>query len=702
VLSLNIRRCGVPPSYGKVASNTLMYKQYAVRTGLVMAAVLGIFGDAVGQVTFTRDVAPIVFRECGQCHHPGGIAPFSLLTYDAARQHATQIALLTRSRQMPPWNADSDYGSFLGLHRLSAADLDIIQRWVESGSPEGKSQDLPPAPHWDSGWQLGNPDLVVTLSQPYVLPADGPDVSRVFVVPLPVDRPTYIRGIEFHPGNSRVHHANIRIDPTTASRQLDAADPAPGYDGIIVRSAVYPDGHFLGWTPGQAAPLLPKGLAWTLQPNSDLVLQLHMVPSGKPETIQPSIAFYFTSDPPDRTPTMLRLSVQDIDIEAGNSSYAVTDSFTLPVEADLLALQPHAHYLARDVRGIATLPDGTKRTMIAIPDWDLRWQHVYRLETPVTLPKGTVVSMRYVYDNSADNPRNPARPPKHVYWGQQSQEEMGDLWLQLQTRNDADRHTLDALVERKMIAADVIGDEALIRRDPSRAPLRDDIAVLYLALGRPDDALRHFVATAALNPDSPAAHFNVATTLAGLGRLDQAMAEYRQALQLRPDYALAHNNLGVALLRVNRVDEAETEFRNAVRLDQSVSEAHFNLGSLLRSRNRPMEAIGEFREALRTQPDSLSALAALASILATAPDPAVLNAAEAIRFGERAATLTNRRDANMLDILAAAYAASGDFGRALEVTREALDLNPAPGIAAGIRARQALYNQHRPYVSPAR
>ena len=239
----------------------------------------------------------------------------------------------------------------------------------------------------ERGWQLGTPDLVVTLPEPYILASDGPDISRVFVLPLPVDRMRYVRGIEFRAGNPRIHHANIRVDATPASRQLDQQDPAPGYDGIIVRSAVYPDGHFLGWTPGQAAPLLPKGLAWNLAPMSDLVLQLHLVPSGKPESIQPSIGFYFTDDVPQERPVMMRLSNQRIDIPAGDANYIVEDTFVLPVDVDVLAVQPHAHYLARAVTGIATLPDGSRRTLITISDWDLRWQHVYRYRTPCRCPR---------------------------------------------------------------------------------------------------------------------------------------------------------------------------------------------------------------------------------------------------------------------------------------------------------------------------
>jgi tetratricopeptide (TPR) repeat protein len=676
--------------------NTLVYKQVA----LILHCLALWPAAALGQPTFTKDVAPVVFRKCSQCHHPGGSAPFSLLTYEEARSHATQMALVARNRIMPPWKVDPAGHRFIGLDPLTEAEIAILQRWVADGVREGDRRDLPRPPLLTGTWHLGTPDLVVTLPTPFVLAAEGPDLSRVFVLPLPVDRQRYVRGIEFRAGNPRIHHANIRIDATPASRELDDQNATPGYDGIIVRSAVYPDGHFLGWTPGQAAPLLPAGLAWTLEPRSDLVVQLHLVPGGKPELIQPSIGLYFTDEPPTRTPVMMRLSNQHIDIPAGDARYLANDSFVLPVDVEVLAVQPHAHYLAREVTGIATLPDGTTRTLISIPDWDLRWQHVYRYETPVALPKGTTVSMRYRYDNSGANPRNPAVPPVRVQWGQQSREEMGDLWLQVVTKTQADRQLLDQTFRSKWMATDAIGLEALIQRDPNRPALRDDIAVLYMELNRPAEAVRHFEAALALKPGSAPAHFNYGTALAAAGRLEDAVTQYQRALSLRPNYAIAYNNLGTALLQRGRSQQALASFRDAARVDPQLGEAHLNVGLVSRALGDFPEAVARFRRVLELNPNWVTAISSLASLLAAAPDASIRRPEEAIRLADRAIALTLRRDANTLDVLAVAYAAAGDFDRAVTIADEALGLNPPAALAEMIRAHRALFARREAYVSP--
>lgn len=667
--------------------------------GFALLALLGSARVQAGEtVTFTKNIAPLVFERCAACHRPGGTAPFSLLTYTSARQHALQIAALTKARVMPPGRAESDYGAFIGQHPLTGPEIDLIQQWIADGAAEGDSRDLPPVPTFADAWQLGKPDLVVTLSEPYALRADGTDVFRIFVVPLPVDKMRFVRGLEFRPGNARVvHHANIRIDRTQTSRRRDEEDPAPGYDGLIARSAMYPDGHFLGWTPGQVAPLLPKGLAWRLHPDTDLVLEIHMQPSGKPEVVQPSVGLFFGSDPPERTPMMLRLGRQNIDIPAGDQHYTITDSFVLPVDVQVQALQPHAHYRAHEIIGTATLPDGTTKTLLHINDWDFRWQHVYRYVTPVMLPKGTTLAMRYTYDNSPDNAKNPMQPPQRVQWGQRSKDEMGDLWIQVLTRDARDLDVLNKQFRPKTVAEDVVGYLRVLEAEPESVALHDDLAGLYLELGRPSDAVVQFEASAKLKPELAATHFNLGLALTLAGNLEDAIKQYQQALRIKPDYALAHNNLGGILLQTDKADEALAHLREAVRIDPTNAEAQNNLGVAFRERGQDAEAIDHFRQAVVASPDWIPAMMDLAWMLATTGDARLRNQDVGVRLAVRAADLTEHHDPRVLDALAAAFASAGDFDRAVDTAGAALQLGPAEAFAAEIRARQELYREHKPY-----
>ena len=558
----------------------------ALAGALVAAATVGSISSIAQRrpgsppVTFSRDIAPILFGHCAGCHHPEGPAPFGLLTYEAARSRAALIAAAARSRYMPPWKADPVPGGFVGQPRLALPEIDLLERWAEEGALEGDPRDAPPAPRIARGWQLGQPDLVLAPARSYELAAAGADVFRIFVMPSGVDRSRFVRGLEFRPGNPKVvHHANIRIDRTPASRRFDEADPAPGYEGLIARSAAYPDGHFLGWTPGQVAPLLPKGLAWRLDPGTDLVVEIHMQPSGRAESVLPSIGVYFGDEPPAQTPTMIRLGRQSIDIPPGEPAYRITDSFQLPVDVEVQAVQPHAHYRAREMRGTAALPDGTTRTLIHIGDWDFRWQHVYRYMAPFSLPKGTRLDLEYTFDNSAENPHNPQLPPARVYWGQRSRDEMGDLWVQVLTRTDADFQALAAALAPKVLTEDVIGYEREIQRDPSSVALHDDMAQLLMRLGRNQEAVAHFSESVRLNPAAAATHFNLGTALALANRLDEAFEEYRRALTIRPDYAQAHNNLGSLLLQRGSAGDALPHLREAIRIDPANIEARYNLAA---------------------------------------------------------------------------------------------------------------------------
>lgn len=655
--------------------------------------------QASGQVTFTRDIAPLLFERCGACHHPDGPAPFSLLDYAAARQRATLIALVTKKRLMPPWKSEPGYGEFVGQRHLTEAEISLIQQWVIDGAPQGDPRDLPSPPQWAAGWQLGNPDLVVSPSEAYVVPAEGADYSRTFVLPLPVSGVRYVKGFEFRPARTGViHHANIRIDRTPASRQLDEQDPAPGYEGLLAPSAVYPDGHFLGWTPGQVAPFLPRGLSWRLTPGTDLVVEIHFVPTGKPETVRPSVGLFFGDGPPDRTPAMLRLGRQNIDIDPGDRAYVTTDSFVLPVDVEVMAVQPHAHYRAREVVGTALLPDGTSRPLIYIRDWDYRWQHVYRYVTPVQLPKGTTLSMRFTYDNSSENPRNPHQPPRRVYWGQRSTDEMGDLWIQMMTRNERDLQTLNDQIGPKERAEEIVGYEVMIRADPSSVSLHNDVALLYKDAGRMDKAIEHFEAVVTLQPGSAAAYYNVATAMLSVGRPQDAIERFQQALHLKPDYVLAHENLGHALVDMRRPEEALGHFEEAARLDPGDGDAPYNIGMIRVAQGNIVEAIEALREAVRRQPDAVPALGGLAWVLATLSSPPAGATEEAVRLAERAARLTNRRDVGVLSVLAAAQALAGEYDLAVTTCDAALALDPDAAIAAAIRQHQAAYRQKRRFV----
>ena len=550
--------------------------------------------------TFSRDIAPIVFDACVACHRANGPGPFALTAYDDVRRRATQIAKVTASRFMPPWKVEPGISHFVGQRPLTDTEIALIDQWAKIGAPEGDPKDTPALPKLADGWLLGTPDLIVKPETAYKLPPLETDTFRIFAIRIPVAKRTYVTGIEFHPGNPRVvHHANIRIDRTTATRRLDEADPQPGYDGLMPRSAEYPDGHFLGWTPGQVAPLVQPELAWALEPGSDLVVQLHLQPSGAAEDVLPEIGLYFTDRIPAKTPTILRLGSQGIDIPAGEPRYVIRDSYVLPVDVQLLAIQPHAHYRAREIRGVATFPDGRARQVMHIKDWDFRWQHVYREETPIPLPKGTRLSMEYTYDNSSTNVRNPELPPARVYWGQRSRDEMGDLWFQLLASNENDRTRMNAEITAKMTGEDIVGYETMLKINPDDAELHDDVALLYMGQGFAANAVRHFQASASLKPESAAAHFNLGTAYAQAGRFDDSIKSFRDALARRPDYALARGNLGRMLLIKGDLVEALKEFQEAVRLDPNNPQNLLGLSEALAARGAFDQAIEAIERAMK-------------------------------------------------------------------------------------------------------
>jgi tetratricopeptide (TPR) repeat protein/mono/diheme cytochrome c family protein len=570
-------------------------------------------------VTFDRDIAPIMFRSCAQCHRPGESAPFSLLNYSDAKRHAHQIADMTRSRAMPPWLPVPQDLRFADELRLADAEIELIGRWVEQGSVEGNAADLPPSPKFVEGWHLGKPDLILTATKPLVLPPQGTDTYWNFIFQVPINQTRWVKAIEIRPGDKRfVHHANILVDRAGASRQREA-EPGAGFGGMEIRieSQVFdPDSHLLFWKPGTVPSVEPDGMALRLDKGTDLILNTHLQPSGKPEVIQPSIGIYFTPHAATKFPMLLQMENDlKLDIPSGEKNFAVTDDFILPVDVDLMAIYPHAHYLGKDIQAYATMPDGAKKSLIHIPQWNLDWQAVYRYAEPVRLPKGTTISLRYSYDNSEQNPLNPNHPPVRVVGGNRSSDEMCHLWLQVLPVNfdpaqgdprmelqealarhnveknpsDFEAHyNLGAMLQEKRNLEGAVNEYgAAVRLRPQDAAGNNALGAALVAAGHPEQGVGYLQAALKSRPDYFDAHYNLGIALASGEDFAGASQQFEQALKLRPNDANVEANLGAALAESGRLAEAKAHFEHALRIDPNQSLAKENLDAVEKEMNKP-------------------------------------------------------------------------------------------------------------------
>jgi len=599
---------------------------------------------AAQTVTFNKDIAPIVFHNCSPCHRPGEVAPFSLLSYADVRKHAAQIVAVTGRRYMPPWPPAPGSGDFLDERRLSDAQIRMISDWVKQGAPEGNSADLPPAPHFTAGWQLGAPDMILRLPKPFTVPASGGDVFRNFIIPVDVSSVKYVRALELRPGNTRVvHHANVLVDRTRSLRHRDGEDGQPGFPGMDLLTeggpgAFDPDSHFLFWKPGTVLRPERDDMSWRLTPGTDLVLNLHLQPTGKAETIQPEIGLWFSPTPPTRFPMLVQLEDDGaLDIPPGDRAFTVSDHLKLPVSVDVLAIYPHAHYVGKRVDAWATLPDGSRRSLIRIDDWDINWQAVYNYRKPVSLPKGTVIAMRITYDNSAENPRNPSNPPIRVVGGNRSIDEMGHVWLQVLPKKDRDedpRVTLQEAVMRRRLEkypADFLAQynlgsicltrgkpaeairyfEQALRLEPRNATARNTLAAAYLMMDRVDDAVAQLRLALQDEPSYANARYNLARALVVKGDLDGAAAEYAAFVKARPDDGDAQAALGGVLLAQHRFDDALPCFQEAARLRPGDGDVQTNLGALLAMHGDMSGAVKAFERAVEIDPKNAAARADL-------------------------------------------------------------------------------------------
>jgi Flp pilus assembly protein TadD len=666
--------------YSLIAGATLIVLVAAsIRAGSVdaaksVSAANSPNAQTASNLTWSKDVAPILYHNCTTCHHQGGAGPFSLLTYADAKRWGAQVVKVTQSRYMPPWLPEPGHGDFADNRRLSDADIVKLRRWFDGGMVEGELRAAPKAPTYDSTWQMGKPDLVLKQAQPFTLAAGGTDVFRNFVFPYPLKESHYVRAMEIRPGAPQVvHHANVLIDRTGSFRQQHPTDWKAGIPGMEILldagNTFDPDSHFLFWKPDTPALVEPEGMPWRLDSGNDLILNIHLKPSGKAEVIDTEIGLYFTDKPPTKQPMLLQLDRDDaLDIPAGDKSFVLEDSLTLPVDVEALGVYPHAHYLGKDMQAWAILPNGQKKWLVWIRDWDIDRQSVYRYREPVLLPKGTVLHMRYLYDNSAANPRNPHDPPIRVRAGNRSEDEMAHLWLQV----------LPVHGDPKGPDPRLLLEEAWMRNRLSKTP--DDRISLY----------------------------NLGAALTGEGRFKEAIEVYQKDIQSRPDDPRTLTALGAALDGAGDWKAAREAFAKAVAAPEAppaqVCDARFDLASLDLSHQDLSSAEQEFRAQLVSCPEDPETHAGLAATLLAegqrAPaqleyqhaldiDPQDLQATLGIAeieldAGENAAAVQQLRDAisthpfseEAHEQLARACAQSGDLAHAEDELHIAEKLKP--------------------------
>ncbi len=386
---------------------------------------------ASGSPTYSHDVAPILFARCVSCHRPGESGPFSLTTYQQAKTWSAAIKQYTVRRVMPPWKPVSGFGDFQDEHSLTDSQIAILSKWSDSGAPLGDSSSVPVLPKKavSNGWKLGAPDIILQPKGPYHLSPEGKDVYRNYVFPQEFTQDRYIRAVEFKDDNRAiVHHIVVYIDRSGMSSTLQSKDKEPGYTvsgtgiGVGIEDTVW----MTLWAPGSnTLRTFPAGSAYKVPAGARLVLQVHYHKTGRIETDQSKAAIYFTPASSVKQEIKMEPIVNTyFKLEPGKSGLDVDKSYHVQRNIHIWAVMPHMHMLGKEMKMVATLPDGQQIPLIYINDWDFNWQDLYRFKNPIALPKGSRIDVTAVFDNSEQNPRQPSHPPRLVRWGEQSTDEM--------------------------------------------------------------------------------------------------------------------------------------------------------------------------------------------------------------------------------------------------------------------------------------
>jgi tetratricopeptide (TPR) repeat protein/mono/diheme cytochrome c family protein len=594
----------------------------ASRSALALAIALLAFSARAADLTFTRDIAPLLYHHCAACHAPGGVGPFDLLTYNDIHRRLAQIVKVVGDRTMPLWLPEPGYGDFAGDRRLDDATIALFKQWADQGAPEGNPADLPKPPPPRPQWELGQPDLIIKLPKPYTLGPEGPDLYRNFVLPTGLTSRHFVRAVELHSGNARVlHHAFLYITQSTAARRRADKAGGFGFDGMSAGEDVFPpDEQNITWQPGRKPCLRTDDSPWLLPADADVILQTHLRRQGKPESLQPELGFYFTDKQPMGLHFRLMLRSTSIDIPPGADDYAITSSYTLPVDVEAIEIAAHAHYLGKDLHAFATLPDGTRRQLLRIKQWNFNMQDSYVYKQPLPLPRGTRIEMRYTYDNSDRNPMNPSKPPKRVLYGDSSTDEMGELILQLRVHDRADHDTLRDDYTRRWLWPDAVERlDNLLKRNPQDDDAHVELAKLYLAAGRRADVATHLNAAFKINPASASANYVLAHMLMSQGDYPHAADRYRKSLQADPDNARARADLALCLAMSGDLGGAVEQSKLAIQLNPRDSHTHANLGRIYAAQGDIPRARAELEEALKLDPEQPIARQAIKALPAGKP-----------------------------------------------------------------------------------
>lgn len=404
-----------------------------------------------GAVTYHRDVLPILQNQCQQCHRPGEVGPFSLMTYKQAVNWAHDIKEYTHDRKMPPWKA-VEGGPFHNERKLTDKELATLAAWVDGGTPEGDAKDAPAAKTFTEGWQLGKPDLVLTMPDEMTVGASGKDIFRAIVMPTGLTEDKFVIGVEVRPGNSRIlHHTLNFFDTTGQARALEKKekerakkpneqDHGPGYPstmGIGFTPTSGKVGGVGGWAPGQRPRYLPKGYGYPLPKGSDLVVQMHYHRNGRVEKDKTSIGLYFAKEPGIKRYKSAVIPGRFLVIPPGSDNYKVKGSIEALEDGELHSVMHHMHMLGRTAKITMTPPGGDPKTLLKIEDWDYNWQETYFLKEPISFKAGTKFAVEAGYDNSAKNPNNPFHPPSWVRFGDQTDNEMCFVFLGVTNNTDS-------------------------------------------------------------------------------------------------------------------------------------------------------------------------------------------------------------------------------------------------------------------------